>query len=98
MGHIWGFPQKCQNRQKLPKIYIRPEVTHIETTTGGGQQDLKEHPRTDFELPGRDIPLWSKSIFDRYRCDFSKNRLWARSGHGTAWGGCDGDDDIGLHR
>jgi len=31
----------------LPKIYIRPEVTHIETTTGGGQQDLKEHPGTD---------------------------------------------------
>ena len=94
-GHIWGIPQNGQNRQKWSKIYIRPEASYVQTTIDGGQWDSGGHPGTNFEVPGRSGPLWSKSIFGRHMADFGKIDLGPRSGHGTAWWGCDGDAAIG---
>ena len=56
----------------MPKNYIHPDVTHIETTTGGGQNNLKEHSWNKIELPEHNITKWSKSIFDPYGGDFEK--------------------------
>ena len=93
----WGNPEYLENHSKLPKNYIRPDVTQIDTTTGGGQFNPREHSWNKIELPEHNISIWSKSIFDPHGGEFRKISPSPRSGHVTAWGRCREEDDMAPH-
>jgi len=75
VGPYWGIPQNRQNSSKFRIFQISTKVTHIETTLCGGQNNLKEHPRNNFELLGDISWFCEKSVFDPLRRFFKNSPM-----------------------